>query len=281
MREPEFARVYRRFYELIAQPQPIAKAAAARGAADSEAAPLCGWIEAEDEDRAAARLGIYAHMYFARLRDSLREDYEVCAALLGEEAFSRVAACYLVQHPSDTPSLRHHGRHFARFLREQREVLRPLVGELRGDLAELAELEWARIEVFDAAHAALLRPAALESLSPADWPELALRLVPAVRLVERAHGIEDVWRACNERRALPPPRLAPGTTLVWRRGFVSRHRALPEDEARALRLLVPGASFADLCGVLAEGLEQAAAARRAAALLRQWLVDELLSVPAP
>ena len=87
------------------------------------------------------RLGIYAHMYFSRLHDSLREDFPQCAQLLGPEAFQRLAARYLVRHPSDNPSLRYHGRHFPGFVREYLREDR----ELRPDLAELCQLEWARI----------------------------------------------------------------------------------------------------------------------------------------
>jgi len=271
MSEPTFAAIHRRFFELIAQPEPLQRAAEARAPRDAEATPLSGWISADDEAHAAARLGIYAHMYFARLRDSLREDYETCVTLLGDEAFARLAARYLVAHPSDHPSLRHHGRHFAEFLRKQ--------GALRTDLAEVAELEWARIEVFDAPHAEPLRLAELEGLDARDWPELSLQLIPASRLLDRDHAVEETWRACAQRELPPPPRRAPGTTLIWRRGLMSRHRPLPTDEARALRLLERPARFADLCAVLGHGRDAGAAAARAFELLRQWLVDELLMRP--
>jgi hypothetical protein len=278
MNEPSFVSVYRRFYGLIAQPAPLASAAAARASVDPGASPLGGWILAESEEQATSRLGIYAHMYFARLRDSLREDYPSCVTLMGDDSFARVAARYLMEHPSDNPSLRHHGRHFAGFLRRRRELLESLVGPLRADLPELAELEWARIEVFDAPHAQPLVPAALERLPVADWPELGLKLVPAQRLVEQQFAVEGAWRAAELGHAAEAPKAERTTLLVWRRGFVSRHRSLAKDEARALRLLESGARFADLCEVLAVELDPQAGARRAVELLRQWLVDELLLV---
>jgi hypothetical protein len=197
MSEPEFARVYRRFLALIAQPEPLGEAAVALCSRDAAAAPLASWIVAGHEEQAEARLGIYAHMYFTRLRDSLREDYESFARLVGDEAFALIAAQYLVQYPSDNPSLRYHGRHFPRFLREQRELIERLVGPLRPDLAELCALEWARIEVFDAPPAELLSPASLAPLAEHDWPELELQLIPAQRLLTCDHALEALWLACT------------------------------------------------------------------------------------
>src|SRR4051794_18576333 len=116
MSAPHLARLQRRFLTLIAQPDPLPGAARALGVGDPGAAQLSSWLRADSEELAAARLGIYAHMYFSRLHDSLREDFPHCARLLGPEAFQRLAARYLVRHPSDNPSLRYHGRHFPGFV---------------------------------------------------------------------------------------------------------------------------------------------------------------------
>jgi hypothetical protein len=279
MSEPAFAQLYRRFLGLVAQPKPLAEAAEASLPSDSAAAPLAGWIDAPNDVEAAARLGIYAHMYFARLRDSLREDYECVAALLSEETFARVALEYLLQHPSDQPSLRYHGRHFPRFLRERRRELELAVGPLRADLSELCQLEWARIEVFDAPEVELLHSAALAHLSERDWPELILQLIPAQRMLPNEYAVETLWRALTQHEVAPDPEPAAGALLVWRRGFAAYHRRVPADEARALRLLQAPTRLADLCGALAEGRDAESAAERTLQLLSQWLVDELLVAP--
>src|SRR5438876_8206669 len=183
MSEAGFAQVYRRFLALVAQPQPVREAAAALASRDAKAAPLAGWIVAENDEQAAARLGIYAHMYFTRLRDSLCEDYEAFGALVGNETFERIAARYLVEHPSDNPSLRYHGRHLPEFLRRRGEELEGLVGTLRPDLADLCALEWARIEVFDAPEAKLLSAEMLAGRAEQAFSHLELQLVPAHRLL--------------------------------------------------------------------------------------------------
>jgi hypothetical protein len=278
--EPEFARIQRRFLALVSQPAPLNEAAAALAAQDAGAAPLAAWIVAETEERAAARLGIYAHMYFARLRDSLREDYESFAALVGDEGFDRIAAQYLLQHPSNKPSLRYHGRHFPQFLRRRREQLEGLVGALRPDLADLCALEWARIEVFDAPEVGLLDAATLATLAEHDWPELKLALVPAQRLLTCDYAVTGLWQARVRGEAAPEPESSAGSLLVWRRGFAAYHRVVPADEARALQLLQAPARFADLCQSFSDGTDLESAVARTLQLLRQWLADELLAAPA-
>jgi hypothetical protein len=279
MSEAGFAQVYRRFLALVAQPQPVREAAAALASRDAKAMPLAGWVVAENDEQAAARLGIYAHMYFGRLRDSLREDYESFAALVGDEAFEVIAVRYLVQHPSDNPSLRYHGRHFPEFVRRRREELERLIGPLRADLADLCALEWARIEVFDAPEVELLSAETLAGMAEQDWTALELELVPAQRLLTCDHDPTGSWLAGARGEPAPAPEAAPSTLLVWRRGFAAYHRVVPADEAAALNLLQAKVRFLDLCQFFAEGRELESAVARTLQLLRQWLVDGLLAAP--
>jgi hypothetical protein len=275
MSEPSFAALYRRFLALIAQPRPLAEAAAAREASDAGASPLGRWI-AGGNDWASERLGVYAHMYFARLRESLREDYSACARVFGDAAFERIVVRYLVAHPSDSPSLRHHGRHLPEFLRDHGGTLADDCGGERPDLADLAALEWARIETFDAPEAVPLDAAMLAALEPEAWAELELKLVPAHRIVKSKHAIDELWLAAQQDRALPPPLPGEQLLLVWRRGFSVYHRVVAGDEARALSRLNEPVAFGRLCSAYDHGGTTSETAGRALAVLQQWLADELL-----
>src|SRR5438128_4778207 len=106
----------------------------------------------------AARVQVYADAYSSRLLDVLREDFPRLSALLGRDGFEEIARDYLKSHPSEHPSVRHLGRAMAGFL-EQRADLPPY-------LAELARLEWARIDVFDAPDAEPLAVDALRTVRP-------------------------------------------------------------------------------------------------------------------
>lgn len=276
MSAPQLAALERRFLNLIAQPKPLPDAARALAEQDPGADPLSEWLMADNEEQAAARLGVYAHMYFARLRDSLREDFPYCAELVGRAPFDELVALYLVRHPSDNPSLRYHGRHFPGFVRA-------LVAEgapgliLRPDLPELCELEWARLDVFDAADVPTLGSAQFATLRPYEFAELTLKSVPALRVLELRFAVDALWIACDTGQAIPEVEARAQTLLVWRRGFRVYHRAIDGAEAQALRALVHGQNFAALCELFLEDGSLGRAAERCGACLQQWLSDAILS----
>src|SRR5947199_912111 len=152
---------------------------------------------------AGARVGVYADAYFGRLRDVLREDFPHVAALLGPR-FEETARGYLRAHPSEHPSVRHLGRMFADFL-EHRPDLPPYLGDL-------ARLEWARIEVFDAPDARSLNAAALRGVAAEDWPALRFVTVPALAVVRARWPVHELWAGADPAAVAP----APTALRVWR-----------------------------------------------------------------
>jgi hypothetical protein len=245
-----------------------AGAAAAGTGGEAPADPLL--LAAIRDDGALAppaRLEIYAGMYRARLVDVLREDFPRVLTVLGDEDFAALACRYLARCPSTRPSVRHVGERFADFVAGE-----PGVPAYLGDLARL---EWARVEVFDAADAVPLTLADLQAVAPADWPALRFHPVPACRTVASAWPVHRVWAQAAEG---PVPMPAPEPTLmrVWREGRSVSHAAMAASEARAFRALERGEPFASLCAAL-DGGEPEAAAREMGGLLLRWLEDGLLT----
>src|SRR2546425_3687919 len=137
---------------------------------------------------AGARVGVYVDAYFGRLRDVLRDDFPRVAALLGPH-FEGTARGYLEAHPSEHPSVRHLGRLFAAYL-ERRADLPPY-------LSDLARLEWARIEVFDAPDAKPLDAGALREVPAEDWPGLRFVPIPALALVRARWPVHEIWAGAD------------------------------------------------------------------------------------
>jgi hypothetical protein len=219
----------------------------------------------------AQRLDIYADMYRTRLLDVLREDFPRVAALLGADDFRALAHRYLPRHRSTHPSVRYVGRWFTDFIASD-PVLPPF-------LADLARLEWARVEVFDAPDAEPLRRSDLDSLSPSEWPTLRLRPIRACLVIECAWPAQEIWAAAEDQ---PPSRTSadrpePTTIRVWREGWSVSHAAMGDLERRLFPLLERGEPFARLCAAAERGLESEAAAREVGSLLIRWLEDGLLA----
>jgi hypothetical protein len=210
------------------------------------------------------RLAIYAEMYFARLRDVLADDFEKTAAALGPEGFTAVARAYLAEHPSEHPSVRHVGRHLPAFLASQPPPAVPPW------LPDLARLEWARVEVFDAPDARPIGMADLLALPEAEWPGARLRAIPALEVVACDWPLHLVWS--------DGPQAEPTATVlrVWRQDGGVYHCAMDPLERTALAALRAGRSFGEICEAMTE-LEPAEAPGEAAALLARWIEDGLIA----
>jgi len=211
------------------------------------------------------RLDVYADAYFWRLHGVLRDDYPKVAAVLGRDAFETVACGYLAAHPSDNPSARHFGRHLAAFLDGRADVA-PF-------LPDLARLEWARVDAFDAPDAPALTVADLRTIAPEDWPGLRFVAQPSLIVLRSGWPIHTVWTSPEGTPFAP----AETVVRVWRApDWRVLHGPMDAAEEQALAALAGGEPFAVLCETFAH-LEPESAARETAALLARWVDDGLLA----
>jgi hypothetical protein len=240
------------------------------GAATADPA-LLAVIDGRGALDAADRLAIYAEMYRARLLDVLREDFTRVRSAVGDEAFEGLVGRYLARQPSSHPSVRHVGGRFAEFIAGETDAP-PF-------LADLARLEWARVEVFDAPDADTLRLADLQSIAPQAWPALRFRPIPACRVLTCAWPVHQIWTAAGAETVERPLPAAPvaADIRVWREEWSVSHAAMSPREGQAFRLLQRGEPFASLCAALAEDLDPEAAAREVGSFLLRWIEDGLLA----
>lgn len=199
-----------------------------------------GCFQGNGDLDAADRVGIYRDMVLVRMVDALRETFPEVAQSLGDD-FPSLAHAYLTAHPSEHHDIGRIGLHLPEFVREFPDTARP-------GLADLAELDWARNEVFFAREG---NPAPVEVLAAAAGPdpgEVTLGFVAALRcLVREDRGV-----------------------AVWRRGYEVFHCPLSSDEARALAAAMAGAPLAEVCGHFGEREDPAAAAHGAIA---SWFLE--------
>jgi hypothetical protein len=149
---------------------------------------LDGLFVGDDRLSSVERLDIYANMYFFRLLDCVREDFPKVAAAIGGDRFHNLVTDYVLRHPSRHPSLRYLGQRFPAFI-----AAHPIAGE-RPWLADLARLEWARADLFDAPDAGALGREDLARLPEDRAGEARLRLVPAFALLRFDFGVVPLWR---------------------------------------------------------------------------------------
>jgi len=235
------------------------------------------WVVSDARASAEARVDVYRYMYGARLVEALQSQYPCLAAALGDGRFAAVVHGYAGRHPSRHPSIRELGRGLADDLEAAANP--ELSQELpAAALADLARLEWARADVFDAVDEDTLTVERLRELSPDAFATLGLGRIEASRLLTVRHPVCAWWdelaplstasdppeggvdrRAsgadgCGAAAAGAP---APGrqAILIWRQGVSVYHRPVDPPEERALAALGLGSTLGALCEPLADASE--------------------------
>ena len=226
---------------------------------------LAATIEPSRTLNPAGRLEIYADAYFLRLRDVLAEDFARVAKLVGEETFDRIVRQYLKAYPSTQPSVRHLGSAMAEFI-ASREDLPPW-------LADLAALEWARVNAFDAPDDEPLTVGKLAGIDPAQWPQLRMAAVRSLAVVNAAWPVHRLWAEDNPEDL----KSHPTSIRVWRRAdFFVLHTPMDQHEAAAVTRLLAASTFGEICQVF-EDLDEQEGAEQAGALLLRWLEDGIIA----
>jgi hypothetical protein len=220
---------------------------------------------------AGERIGIYHEMYLLRMAEALESDYPALAHSLGETRWPALVRDYVLAHPSRSYTLNVLGRSLADWLGEAGDLPR------RGFCRDLACLEWAVTEAFDAAETPRLTAPELEAVPAEAWG--GLRLVPsaALRLVElRWNANEWLDSAKDDQHDHPKPRRRDAWVAVFRQSYAVYRRELSRP---AFSLL------SDLASGLPVGQALAAAARRRGApgpealtrWFREWASDGLFT----
>lgn len=210
-------------------------------------------------------------MYFYRLLESLGEDYPAVRAAVGDVGFHNLATDYLLAHPPSHPSLRCAGRHMATFLSGHR------LTEASPFLPDLARLEWAIIESFDATDDTLLGPAQLEAIPPERWAEVRFAPVASLQLLDVGWNVQDIWECAQHERPLPEPAAKAVGLQVWRRDLRVFHRPLAPLERDCMQCLVAGEPFAAWCERAAARVGENEAATVVVPILRRWLDEGVLA----
>jgi len=250
----ELERIQERFYAMVARGDSLAEAR--------------GLVVGDPRLRAETRMAVYRRMYVDRLVEALTDDFPKLAHVIGA-AFEPLLREYVRACPPNSPTLRDVGARLPGFL-----AGRPASPAWH---AELAALEWARVDVFDAADAATLAAPSLDAMTPEQFPGLWLRLVPASSVLSFGHPVDDVWSAIEDGVEVAKPSRRSRTVLVWRRAEQVLHRALEEDEASLAPALQVGTTFEAICEELASHADPPA---RAIELLLRWSASEILRQPA-
>ena len=168
-------------------------------------------IKPNDRLSSVERLEIYNRVYWFRILSALAEDFPGLRAVVGQRRFDKLLVAYLSDCPSESFTLRNLGSRLPAWLRHH-PAFTPGVRRLALDMARL---EWADIEAYDAAEFPRLTADDLAALNE----NSTLRLQPYVFLLDLAYPVDDLLLRIRENEeqekdiasnvvleSAPPPR---------------------------------------------------------------------------
>ncbi len=224
-------------------------------------------VNGNARENAEVMFGVYQHAYWARLAESLGADFPGLKSLAGDAEFDRIARAYIARHPSVDPSIRWAGRLLPEFLAKE--------SPWRDDpwWTDMARFDWALAHAFDAADAPAATLAQLAVVPPEFWGGLRLKLHPTLDSFEVSTPVDEIRPRllADARAGFDRAARRPGAVMAWRIDYDLKFRPIDANEQAALDAARTGATFGDICELLAARMAPDQAVMTAAQILRGWL----------
>ncbi|MEM7687812.1 MAG: DNA-binding domain-containing protein [Pseudomonadota bacterium] len=224
-------------------------------------------------------LSVYRGNYRSALMGALQETFERTARYIGEDAFRTARINHVIANPPSHWTIDAAGEGFDRTCAE--------LFPNNAEVAELAWLEWAMLDLVGAPDEEAVSPQAFAQASAqfgdAQW--LGLGLTFQTRATGRlvTHDLTALWQSLGEPGADRDLRgyEEPQGCLVWREGERPTFIMVEADTARAFDAVQKGARYGDLISLIAgDGADEAAigdAAQKAGAMLGLWLSEGIVT----
>lgn len=167
----------------------------------------------------AQRVAIYQNMYLLRMEEALASDYPGLKHFLGDDGFFSLVRDYVQVHPSRAFSLSRLGDRLPEFVAVAPDVRR------RDFCHDLARLELALSQVFDAPETKALGASEIEQVPETAWENARLTPIAAFRLLALRYPASAYLDSLkDEQHRHPAARRRDSHVAVYRREYsVYRH----------------------------------------------------------
>jgi hypothetical protein len=235
---PQLDRLERWLQAVVMHPQGAERglmAPGARGLMPNAARDLEAVVTRSQRLTALDRLGIYAEMYYLRLVEVLTAEYPTTRTVLGADRFDQACRAFIARHPSTQRTLQSLSVDFPKFLK------RYLRGRKNARLAvDVARVERAMEEVFDAPRVEPLGFVTLKKIPPGRWGDVRLTLTPALRLLALDCPADAHMTAIRSRRRVRAPGARPSFVIVYRHNLRAWRMTVTREQFQLLELLGRG-----------------------------------------
>jgi len=214
-------------------------------------------------------LAVYHYAYRANLMACLRDNFARTCAWLGDSEFDAAALRYIDGHPPTSWTISDFGVDF----HETLAALYPADPEVE----ELAWLDWSLRRAFDGPDAVMQDPAGFPGI---DWERATLGLAPTLTLRPIVSNCGAIYSALATGAAPPAAAMVAHASAlaVWRKEFSPHFRTLSNTEYMTLIAARNGASFGEICSLVAGNAQaEEDAARVAGSYLAGWLSEHIVT----
>ena len=213
----------------------------------------------------AERVGIYHGMYLLRMEEALQSDYPGLRHLLGPRGFRRLVRDYVQAFPSRSYTLNRLGDHLPEFLATAGARVPG-----RAFAAELARVELAMTEAFDAAETPPLSAEAIAAVPADAWEHAVLRPVASLRLLALRYPVAAWLDSLDDPDHQHPPRRRRNTWVaVYRREYRVWRQELGREAFELLAALAGGLPLGQ--AVARRAGRRGADAEQLFRFFRQWV----------
>lgn len=215
--------------------------------------------------------GVYRHAYVARLIEVVRNDHPLLHAYLGDDTFNEIAKSYVADRPSQNQNARWFSHRLPDYLAERHPD--------KLQLTELAALERALNDAFDASDCETLTLTDLSAFPPESWSGLIFEPHPSAKRLAFESNAFAIWQALKNGESPPLVEVStiPENIIVWRYETTPKVRRMTGEEAMMWIEAVNGVPFGDLCELVAVYDNPDSAPLRAAQHLQGWIASGLLA----
>jgi hypothetical protein len=217
-----------------------------RGFADailSDDAPIPVTIQFASGPATTSRFGVYRNNVLFGLINALGARYPVSRQILWPDTFEGAARLFATMHPPRSPVLLHYGEDFPQFLRSIG------IGPAAEFVADVAELESARVRAYHAPDAAPMTAATFAALSPDALSDMRFALHPSVSLLRSRFPIVSAWEAGRNGGDVAPWK--PEAALIARPALDVEVWRLPAGGYEFFSAIADGRTIADAAGAAA------------------------------
>jgi len=233
-------------------------------------AQLSQYLTDKPQLTAEQQIAIYRDSVLGGMTSALNQIYPVCNKLVGDEFFDFMAAQFIYRSESLSPDLGDYGERFADFIADFKPAAELVY------LADVARLEWAWHQAFNAADSQGLNIHQLSQLNDEQQSQLMFKLPPGSSLIHSDFPINKIWQVNQDDYIGDDTiNLDDGAVMlfVWRQGYTMRIDSISDDQWLFLSALKNNQSLVDICSYFADNTAVNIEALMPVCVQQGWIAD--------